>query len=199
MGYERGAVLSRMSRYSDEVIRTPAYCPKAFAGLSAARIPAATKTRTAVINMRPKSGHVVERHIDADALTQLRQSIGEWSLSESTRNNLKNVNLKEADFLENRDEQILEPLLAIAKATSDTWYQRALKAVKFFTEVQATEKNLYHKILNRTYRVFRSGEHPGAPKVIHSLLLVEMLHELRDIERVVDLCDLSVLPCAALF
>ena len=39
LGYEAGAVIGRMSRFSDREVETPAYCPKIFAGLKIAKIP----------------------------------------------------------------------------------------------------------------------------------------------------------------
>ena len=65
LGYERGAAIVRLKRFGDGAVKTPAYCPKTFAGLKIARIPGPTKTRTIIINMRPKSdAEAVERHID---------------------------------------------------------------------------------------------------------------------------------------
>jgi Protein of unknown function (DUF3631) len=67
-------------------------------------------------------------------------------------------------------------LLAVAKISSDEWYQRALKAAKFFTEGQQTEKNISHRILLGSYRIFRTGDYQD--NKIHSIDLLEQLHDL---------------------
>lgn len=178
LGYERGAVIGRLRRFSDGEIETPAYCPKVFAGLKIARIPGPTKTRTIIINMQPKPNNgIVEEYIDAKSLEELKGRIAEWAADPAAIEKLKTVDLggPETTFLNNRDRQIWKPLLAIAKVTNDEWYQRALKTAKFCTAGQQSEKNLSHRILNRTYRVFRSGDHAER---LHSADLEQLLHEL---------------------
>jgi hypothetical protein len=65
--------------------------------------------------------------------------------------------------------------LAVAKVISDEWYRKALKAARFFTEGQHTEKTLTHKILRGSYRVFRAGSHSDK---LHGSTLLEALYEL---------------------
>lgn len=176
LGYERGAVIVRMKRFGEGLNETNAYCPKAFAGLRIARIPGPTKTRTIIINMRPKTeNETVERHIAMEDLAQLRSRLTEWADNPETLDSLRNVELSEASFLNNRNEQIWEPLLAIAKITNADWYERALASAQYFTTGQQTTKDLTHKILLGTYRVFRTGLHPDR---IHSATLLEELHDL---------------------
>jgi hypothetical protein len=162
LGYERGKFIGRMSRFNNEGIETPAYCPKVFAGLKIAKIPGPTKTRTIVIGMRPKSeDQKVERHLDTVALEKLKASILEWSQKTDVLAALRDIDFQgDAGFLNNRNEQIWQPLLAIAKITSEQWYHRALSAAKSFTTNEPTERNLTHAILLAAYRVFRGGQHP---------------------------------------
>lgn len=175
LGYERGTKIVRMKRFGDGLHETPAYCPKAFAGLKIARLPGPTKTRTIIISLRPKTDdEVVERHIQFEALKELREKVAAWSIDESNLNKLKTVDLEGASFLTNRNEQIWEPLLAIAKVTSEAWYQRALTAAQYFGQ-QTTKDNLPHKVLLAAYRVFRSGKYP---EKIHSSVLLDELHDL---------------------
>lgn len=174
LGYERGAVMTRLKRFGEGFLETPCYCPKAFAGLKIARIPGPTKTRTIIISMRPKTGNeTVERHVAKEELAALNERLLSWSVEASAIDSLKTVTL-DASFLSNRNEQIWEPLLAVAKITSPEWYQRALKAASYFTTGQQTSKDLTHKILLATYRVFRSGEYPDK---IHSIDLLQELHD----------------------
>lgn len=162
LGYERGKFIGRMSRFKNEEIETPAYCPKVFAGLKIAKIPVPTKTRTIIISMRPKLGdEKVERHLDTEALEQIKLSLAAWSKREDILEALRHIDFQDdTAFLNNRNEQIWQPLLAVAKVTSEAWYHRALAAAKAFTTNEPTEKNLTHSILLATYRVFRSGQHP---------------------------------------
>lgn len=173
LGYERGAVITRMKRFGEGFNETPAYCPKVFAGLSLARIPGPTKTRTLIINMRPKTEkEPVEKHVDKEALAGIRDKLAALSDDETFIAKLKAANLPET-FLTNRNEQIWEPLLTIAKAVNDEWYRRALKAAQFFTTGKT--EDLSHTILLGAYRVYRSGRYLDR---IHSLTLLDELHEL---------------------
>ncbi|MET4173870.1 hypothetical protein ABIB99_004970 [Bradyrhizobium sp. LA6.1] len=173
LGYERGKTITRMKRFGEGFNETPAYCPKVFAGLSMARIPGPTKTRTLVINMRPKSANeTVERHTNLEALAGLRDRLTALADDASFIGKLNSFSL-ETSFLNNRDEQLWEPLLAVAKAVDEEWYQRGLKAAQFFAAGKAD--NLSHSILLSVYRVFRSGKYQDR---IHSLTLLEELHEL---------------------
>jgi hypothetical protein len=99
--------------------------------------------------MRPKTDtdHEVLEEIDKAGLEETREHIEEWAPSVVEK--LKYITPPEGDirFLANRDKQIWKPLLAVAKVTSDAWYERALKAARFFTDGQETEKTLTHNIL----------------------------------------------------
>jgi hypothetical protein len=97
------------------------------------------------------------------------------------------VEITEAIFLTNRNQQIWEPLLAIAKVTGDFWYQRALAAARTFTASEETVNTVGHIILKNSYRVFRSGEYPDR---IHSVDLLEALRSL-GIPKWVELNHLS--------
>jgi Protein of unknown function (DUF3631) len=80
----------------------------------------------------------------------------------------------ETSFLNNRNQQLGEPLLAVAKAVSDEWYQRGIRAAQFFTTGK-TDKDLTHMILLGAYRVFRSGNYLDR---IHSMTFLQELDEL---------------------
>lgn len=175
LGYERGAKITRCRRFAEGTIETPAYCPKAFAGLKVARIPAPTKTRTIIVNMRPKTDEATREYVDVPALLALNEDIEGWAKVPSTISSLKDIELPEASFLNNRNAQIWKPLLAVAKITSADWYERALEAARFFIVEQPEAKNLSHVILLSAYRVFRSGEYQDR---IHTC---DLLSELQDL------------------
>jgi hypothetical protein len=175
LGYERDSFINRCSQNGDGLIETPAYCPKAFSALSIAKIPGATLTRTFIINMRPKTAddNILE-DLDKLALETLQKHIGAWAPAAVDQLKAAEIPADDIKFLINRKRQILKPLLALARVTSDEWYQRALKACMFFTG-QQTEKTLTHKILRGSYHVFRTGNHEDR---IHSSMLLEALNEL---------------------
>lgn len=188
LGYERDAFIYRCSQSNDTLIETPAYCPKAFSALSIARIPGATLTRTFIIYMRPKTiddGDILDE-MDKVALETLRQHIEAWA--PTVVGKLKDIEIptNDIEFLINRNRQVFKPLLAIAKATSEEWYQRALRAALFFTG-QQTEKTLTHRILFGAYRIHKTGI---LDDKIHSSTLLEELHEL-GIPRWVDQSQLA--------
>jgi hypothetical protein len=173
LGYQRGAVIGRLSRFKDGEKETKAYCPKVFAGLKVAKIPDATKTRTIIISMRPKgAAEKVERHVNVEALAGLRERLGKLSDDETFLTKLSEVQV-DTSFLNNRNEQLWEPLLVVARAVSADWYQRGAKAARYFTSGKT--KDLSHTILVGAYRVFRSGEFPDK---IHSIDLLEQLQAL---------------------
>jgi hypothetical protein len=168
-----------MSRFSDEERLTPAYCPKVFAGLKIARIPGPTKSRTIIVNMRPKTeDEKSEDEIDLQPLQTLKADIEAWSKSEATLKALEAVELGQDDiaFLNNRNRELWKPLLAVAKVCGDSWYQRALSAAKAFVTDEPLEKNLAHTILLGAYKVYRSQ--PGGNDKIHTANLLEALHDL---------------------
>jgi hypothetical protein len=169
-----------MSRYSDDIIETPAFCPKAIAGLSDAKVPAQMKSRMIIHNMQPATeDQVVVDDIDKDTLDGLCQQIDECCAIEidqlktvEIENNIEGLN-------KNRDWHICRPLLAVAKLAGDEWFARALNAVKFFMEKnQDGDKVMAHKVLLYCYKIFRSGDDARNPDKIHKETLEINLHGL---------------------
>lgn len=183
-GYRRGSVVSRCDRFKDQDKDTPAYCPKCFSALSEAKIPLATLTRTIAITMRPwaEGDPAVTLDIDYKALADVNRHIAEWSEREDIIASLKTVTFgDEIKFLSNRNLQIWRPLLAIAKITSSDWYDRALRAARFFTQTKQTSAKLPHKILALTFREFVRNRNKFAlppnkhPKMFHCADLADEL------------------------
>jgi hypothetical protein len=179
LGYKRDSLVTRCSTYNEGLIETKAFCPKAFSGLKIAKIPAATITRTFIINMHPKTDKdVILDDMDVEGLEKLRKKI--VSEVPIIAEKLKDVEIPLDDiaFLINRKRQILKPLLGLAKVFSEDWYQRALKVAKFFAD-QQTEKTITHKILFGCYRIFRNGYQPDSyhPHRIHSHTLLDRLYQ----------------------
>ena len=158
IGYQRKGVVVRMDRFTHKRRSTPAYCAKAFSGLKVARIPEATLSRTDVINMRPKSyketiDNNMKEDIDEENLKLVETLVREWSEDESVLEKCRAFTPSENDisFLNNRKRQVSKGILIIAKAISEEWYQRALKAIWFLTTEQKKDEDMGHRVLKACY------------------------------------------------
>ena len=182
LGYEAEKYIGRKERFSDGDKKVHCYCPKVFDGLTEAQIPRATLSRILVVIMHPKPmwEHLErERFSDYDALDRLKTEIDEWYptiIEELKQIDLNaRVPLPETEFLYNRNAQIWLPLLAIASLAGEEWYQRALKAARFFTELRR-EKNTSHYIIRAMCRLYMTGQYKRG---IHTTdMLLPALHDL---------------------
>jgi Protein of unknown function (DUF3631) len=174
LGNEEGGIVARCDLNSDEILETKAFCPKAFAGLKAAKLPDPTKTRTIIISMKPATlEHELPEDPDEVPLAALSLEIDKWA----AEHDLSAISLPEADiaFLVNRNRQIWRPLLILSKAVSDIWYEKALAAARYFTQgIQDADKGISHKILRGAFKVYLSKLYHDR---IHSFKLLAELHE----------------------
>jgi Protein of unknown function (DUF3631) len=172
-GYQRGKVIARCDLNSSKIINTSAYCPKAVAGLSVAKLKRTTRSRMIVIRMRPmKKGERVERHLDKKAGRELRERMEAWR--EIALDKLRNVDEEGLSTLTKRAAQIWHPLLSIAKIAGDDWYERALQTAAFFVDRQVPGDTLGRTIFKELFRVYASGTHRRG---IHSETFAEELHQ----------------------
>jgi hypothetical protein len=175
LGNEEGGIVARCDLNSDEILETKAFCPKAFAGLKAARLPDPTKTRTIIISMKPATlDDEIPEDLDDTPLAPLSLEIDKWAGEQD----LTKISIPDEDifFLVNRNRQIWKPLLVVAKAIGEAWYKKGLEAARHFTQdTKDADKGLSHKILLAVYRVFRGGEYTDR---IHSCDLLSEIHEL---------------------
>ncbi|HEY7243027.1 MAG TPA: DUF3631 domain-containing protein [Xanthobacteraceae bacterium] len=172
-GYQRGKVIARCDMNGNKTINTPAYCPKAVAGLSVAKLKRTTRSRMIIIRMRPmKKGENVGRHIDKQAATELRDRISAWRAT--VVENLKSLPEDSLSNLTQRAAQIWHPLLAIASSAGGDWFDRAGKAAAFFVDKQKPADTLGKLILIELYKAYASGKHPRG---IWSETFAVRLHE----------------------
>src|SRR5262249_8586687 len=134
-GYQRDKFITRCDLNANKNISTPAYCPKAVAGLSVAQLQRATRSRPILIRMRPmKKGETVERHVDQQVGSELRDRIEAWRTT--AIEDLRNIDEENLSTLTQRAAQIWHPLLAIAKLAGEDWFDRAMNAAVLFVDKQ---------------------------------------------------------------
>jgi hypothetical protein len=181
LGYERGTVVDRCDKDTDKILSTPAYCPKAFAGLRTARLDPTTKSRTIIVNMRPQSkAQMRAEYVDLEELSKLRKEVDDWAARQETLDAIAAVVIPEddIDFMINRDRQIMKPLLVIAKSVSDEWYVKALSAVKYFIGSTKKDAMVPRKILIGSYTIFKNLVAEESKFRIPSDVLLPRLHDL---------------------
>jgi len=159
-GYQRGKFIVRRHLLERRNIQTPAYCPKAVAGLTVTKLKKTTRSRMIIIRMRPmKKNENVERHVDK--IEGYRLSEADKDLAADNLERLKKIDEDRLSNLSNRAAQIWHPLLALAKvAGGEEWYRRASDVAQYFTSKQKPEDMLGKKLLKELYRVYLSGRYP---------------------------------------
>ena len=163
-GYQRGKYIVRASLTDDTNVKTPAYCPKAIAGLTTTKLKKTTRSRMIIVRMRPlRDGEHVERHLDKTRGAELVERIKQWRTAAVEE--LKTVDEDSLSMLTKRAAQIWHPLLAIAKISGGDWFDRTSEAAEYFVNKQKPEDTLGRKILIELYRTYLSGKYP---KGIHS-------------------------------
>src|SRR5262249_1766840 len=134
-GYQRGKFITRCDLNANKNISTPAYCPKAVAGLSVAKLKRTTRSRMIIIRMRPmKGGERVARHINPQNGSELRETIDAWRATVIEQ--LKHIDEENLSTLTKRAAQIWHPLLAIARMAGEDWFERATMAAGLFIDKQ---------------------------------------------------------------
>jgi hypothetical protein len=172
-GYQRGKFITRCDLNGNKNINTPAYCPKAVAGLSVSKLKRTTRSRMVIIRMRPmKKGERVERHIDKEAGIILKERIAGWR--PTVIEHLASIDEDGLSTLTKRAAQIWHPLLSIAKIAAEDWFDRAIKAAMLFIDKQKPEETLGKKIFIELYRTYASGKFPRG---IWSERFAEELHD----------------------
>jgi hypothetical protein len=175
VGYERGAVYVRRHLMEQRNIRTPAYCPKAFAGLSLARFRRASRTRTIQIDMlpaTPEQFRTINRRIDKEwgqRLSEETKNIVPW-----ISNGLKSIDEDSLSNLTSRHVQLWHPLLAVAKVVDEEWYQRTLDACDYFVNQKANpNEDTGRWLLGKLFQLYMSGKYRKG--IWHHEFITELL------------------------
>jgi hypothetical protein len=129
-GYRRGAVAHRMGGANNRQLETfPVYCPKAFAGIGDC-LPDTITDRSISIRLKRRTRvELVERFrlrdVEPDGLS-LRDRLADWL--EPQRDNIAGCRPDLPEELDDRAQDVWEPLLAIADLAGDEWPERARTA-----------------------------------------------------------------------
>ena len=162
-GYRRGpnAVVWRCEGQSFTPVGFNVFCPKAFAGVGAANLHATTLDRCIPILLERKlPDDPVERfrasHAEPGA-HELRQRATEWVDQNAEQFEAAQPTLP--DELDDRTQEIWEPLLAIADLAGGTWPRRARQAaLELHLEPDLEDLPLSIQLLSDVRRAFEAAE-----------------------------------------
>jgi hypothetical protein len=173
-GYRRGAVVYRMGGPKMTTLGPfPVFGAKAFAGIGDC-LPDTITDRSIVIRLKRRArSETVERFrrrsVTPEAAT-LRDRIVAWAPSE--KDALSQARPALPDELDDRAQDVWEPLLAIADLAGGTWPARARRAALALSGAEQREdESLGVRVLADVYRVF---ENRGADRLATSALLDEL-------------------------
>jgi hypothetical protein len=157
LGYERGSYVVRRHQKEHRNIRTPAYCPKAMAGLSTPRLMPATKTRMIIQNMITSDLPVKSIDWTTTEGEGIRQNILELRPIIYEKMKSPKFNPLELSKLKARSAQIWNPLLAVALfAGGQEWLDMSRSAADYFTSKQ-TDETPSKRYLHALYRIYAIG------------------------------------------
>ena len=128
-GYQSNGTTHRMTERSGEQVEVefPTYCPKMIATITLDKLDKATRSRTIGIRMhrKPRAQKVAKfRRVDG---TILQRKCMRWA--QDNAETLKAVPPMEIDeCVTDRQEDVWEPLVAIARVVGDGWEQRIRQA-----------------------------------------------------------------------
>ena len=135
------------------------FCPKAIFGLAEAKLPDTTRSRCFSLTLQKKLPHETVEKLTRkyDGLT-LRRKCLRWA--NDNRENFKNVEPVMPSGLSARQEDIAEPLLAIADACGGHWPGTMRKAVEqFFGDTRSEEGDIKRELLKDIQAGFKQ-QHP---------------------------------------
>ena len=161
-GYRRGAVVRRMGGSNNTSLETfEVFCPKAFAGIGNC-LPDTILDRSIGIGLQPKTREeIVERFRRRDVAPEgeeIRDRLADWI--EPQLDWLHDARPSLPDELDDRAQDMWEPLLAIADLTGGEWPQRALAAALELSRSGNREDDSRTALLLKDiFNVFESNGH----------------------------------------
>jgi hypothetical protein len=177
-GFRRGAVVRRMGGAKNTTLETfRVFCPKAFAGIGNC-LPDTILDRSITIALQRKTrDEVVERFRRRDVVPEgeeLHDRLADWL--EPQVDELHGARPALPDELDDRAQDMWEPLFAIAELAGGDWPQRALRAALELSGNGAREDDSLTALLLRDiYTVFSNGvsEHLKTADLIAHLAEIE--------------------------
>ena len=165
-GFKRGAVFCRCAWHGKEIFveKLPAFCPKAIAAVGDC-LPDSVADRSIPIELeRQKKGKKAQKMRDRDATastTSLRDELKVLSRRQKLLETLNKARPEMPDELNDRQQDICEPLLAIADEAGEKWGKAARAALKKLYGQQDKERDLSVRLLADIKRIFDQAEEPA--------------------------------------
>ena len=176
-GWRRGAVCYRVNGATMSLQSFAVFCPKAFAMIG--ELPDTIADRSIPIRMEPRTrdqqierARVRERDVAAEPI---RRSIE--NLAKRYRIELRDARPELPDELNDRAQDVWEPLLAIADLAGDGWPERARAAAVSLSGQTRDNDSLGVTLLRDIYAVFHAD---GAPQRIKTSDLIARLSEIEE-------------------
>jgi hypothetical protein len=166
-GFRKGGNFRKCDGKNNDVKAFEVFCPKALAGIG--KIPETVASRSIVIEMRRrKSTEQVERlrvKEIRDAAAPLRESLAEWSRSGAVEF-LATARPALPDAMGDRQQDISEPLLAIAELAGGDWPERlANSLLRLFGSSVAEDNSVGVQLLTAIRSIFAERAGKGADKI----------------------------------
>jgi Protein of unknown function (DUF3631) len=178
-GYRRGAVAHRMGGSNNTQLQTfPVFCPKAFAGIGDC-LPDTLTDRSIPIRLKRRTrDEVVERFRLREVEPEghdLRDSLADWL--EPQTDYLGNQRPALPDELDDRAQDVWEPLLALAELAGEEWPARARQAALALSTGEEREDDSFTVTLLRDIHSFFAAN--GHDRV-RTADLLEHLHGIEE-------------------
>jgi Protein of unknown function (DUF3631) len=177
-GYRQGATTHRMGGATNTTLQTfSVYCPKAFAGIGDC-LPDTISDRAIPVRLKRRTRNVIiERFRLRDVEPQghsLRDRLTDWL--EPQADYLADSRPDLPDELDDRAQDVWEPLLAIADLAGDAWPERARRAaVALSGGEERDDDSVTAQLIRDIHTVFaRKGGH------LKTSDLLEGLHEIEE-------------------
>lgn len=177
-GYRRGAHVLRTVGEQHEAKAFPTFAPVALAGLSRAKLPDALLSRCFIIPMKRRGpGQSVEAYrqrVERENIAGLRDSLEQ--LAESIRPGLADHFPELPEGVQDRQQDIWEPLIAIADRVGGHWPASAREACLVMSQqAQQSKPSLGILLLQDIQDVFERLD-------ISEICTADLIHELSEIE-----------------
>jgi hypothetical protein len=155
-GFERKAKVPRCVNKGEEIKEYAVFCPKAFAGIGS--LPDTVNDRCVPIRLRKKRrDESVERFRKREAevvADPIRERFEAWAKDEKVMAALRSARPEIPDALSDRQQDICEPLLAIADLAGGEWPRKAREALIELCVSEENEESIGVKLLSDIRRVF---------------------------------------------
>ena len=161
-GYERGATVPRCQGPNHTLRDFSVFCPKAIASIG--NLPDTIASRSMKIALsRKRKTQEVTKFRWREAIEQARpitEALEAWSERQSTLDKLRDARPHMPDGLSDRQEDICEPLLAIADLAGGDWPKRARGAISklFATSTDTDDEETKIQLLTAIREIFQQFE-----------------------------------------